>query len=329
MLMPTISDANLDSRPWPRQVHLREVGLRDGLQILTQVMATKHKCEWIDLAYEAGVREMEVGSFVPAHLMPQLADTAQLVAHGLTKPGMQVSVLVPNEKGAIRALECGAHALLVPLSASHAHSLANLRKTPDQVLDVIARIVELRNESGKTCRMEVGLSTAFGCTIQGEVSAQEVARLSAALVAIGVDRIGLADTVGYANPRQVEALFLQIKAIAGDLLDCGHFHDTRGLGVANVMAALRAGQTRFDACLGGLGGCPHAPGASGNVVLEDLVFLFESMGITSGIDLERLLELRKLISGWLDGVPLFGSIAKAGRPRAHSSSSQSLQASVL
>jgi hydroxymethylglutaryl-CoA lyase len=313
MRLPTIPEAHA----WPQQVHLREVGLRDGLQILPQVMATRHKCEWIDLAYEAGVREMEVGSFVPAHLMPQLADTAELVAHGLTKPGMQVSVLVPNEKGALRALESGAHALIVPLSASHAHSLANLRKAPDQVLEVIARIVELRNEGQHRCRIEVGLSTAFGCTIHGDVSAQEVVRLGAALVAIGVDRIGLADTVGYANPRQVEALFMQLGSMAGKRLDCGHFHDTRGLGVANVMAALRTGQTRFDACLGGLGGCPHAPGASGNVALEDLVFLFESMGIATGIDLDRLLVLRKRLSDWLPGVPLFGSIAKAGQPRAH------------
>jgi hydroxymethylglutaryl-CoA lyase len=205
--------------------------------------------------------------------------------------------------------------MALPLSVSHTHSLANLRKTPDAVVDEIAAIVERKRERGSDIRLEVVLSTAFGCTLQGQVAMDEVLRQAQAVLALGVDRIGLADTVGYADPRQVSELFTRVRAIAGDRLACGHFHDTRGLGMANVMAALQAGETRFDTCLGGIGGCPHAPGASGNVATEDLVYLFRSMGIATGIDLERLLALRSTLAQWLEGEALHGSIARAGVPK--------------
>jgi hydroxymethylglutaryl-CoA lyase len=296
-------------------VTVREVGLRDGLQILPRVLPTAHKLAWIRAAHAAGLREVEVGSFVPAKLLPQLADTAELVAYAKTLPGLRPSVLVPNLKGAGRAIESGAHAMLLPLSASHAHSLANLRKTPDDVVEEIRRIVELRDAKGSDCLVEVGLSTAFGCTIQGRVEPTEVLRLLRAALDAGIDRIGLADTVGYADPLQVKALFEQCLEVAGDRLACGHFHDTRGLGLANVFAAWQAGIRRFDACTGGIGGCPHAPGASGNVATEDVAYLFASMGVPTGLDFNALIALRSQVAQWLEGEPLHGAIWRAGLPK--------------
>ena len=300
---------------WPMHATVREVGLRDGLQSIARTLPTAQKLQWIQGAYEAGIREIEVGSFVPPKRLPQLADTAELVAFAKTLPGLVVSVLVPNLKGAERAMDSGADWMLLPLSASHAHSLANLRKTPDEVLAEIAAMVEARRVRGSSIRIEVGMSTAFGCTIQGRVEVDEVLRLLQAVLDLGVDRVGLADTVGYADPRQVGELFARARELAGDKLACGHFHDTRGLGMANVMAALQAGETRFDACLAGIGGCPHAPGASGNVATEDLAYLFASMGIKTGIDFDKLMALRAQVAQWLAGECLHGSIAQAGLPK--------------
>lgn len=299
----------------PRHAIIREVGLRDGLQSIARVMPTAHKLEWIRDAYDAGQREIEVGSFVPARLLPQLADTAELLAFAKTLPGLTASVLVPNLKGAERAMACEADLMLLPLSASHAHSLANLRKTPDEVVAEIGRIVEARNAAGSRTRIEVGMSTAFGCTLQGRVAPAEVLRLLTAVLDAGVDRVGLADTVGYADPAMVRDLFEQALPIAGDKLNCGHFHDTRSLGLANVYAALQMGVTRFDACLAGIGGCPHAPGASGNVATEDLAYMLRSMGIETGQDIDQLLALRKKVAHWLDGETLHGTIWQAGLPK--------------
>jgi hydroxymethylglutaryl-CoA lyase len=205
--------------------------------------------------------------------------------------------------------------MLLPLSASRAHSLANLRRTPDDVVAEIGRIRALRDASGSRCVLEVGLSTAFGCTIQGRVDEDEVARLVQAVLDAGADRIGLADTVGYADPQQVARLFERCFRIAGDRLGCGHFHDTRGLGLANVFAAWQAGVRRFDACVGGIGGCPHAPGASGNVATEDVAYLFASMGVPTGLDFDALIALRGRIAGWLEGEPLHGHVWRAGLPK--------------
>jgi hydroxymethylglutaryl-CoA lyase len=296
-------------------VTVREVGLRDGLQSIARTLPSAQKMQWIQGAYNAGIREIEVGSFVPPKLLPQLADTAELVAFAKTLPGLCVSVLVPNLKGAERAMDSGADWMLLPLSASHAHSLANLRKAPDDVVTEIAAMVEARRARGSGIRIEVGMSTSLGCTIQGRVGVEEVLRLIKAVVALGVDRVGLADTVGYADPRQVGELFTKAREVAGDKLGCGHFHDTRGLGMANVMAALQAGETRFDACLAGIGGCPHAPGASGNVATEDLAYLMASMGIDTGIDFDKLMALRAQVAQWLAGECMQGSIARAGLPK--------------
>ena len=298
---------------FPARVALREVGLRDGLQSIATPLGTDRKIEWLHAAHAAGIREIEVGSFVPAKLLPQLADTAEVLAAAQALPGLAASV--PNLRGAEGAFECGADLLVLPLSASRAHSLANLRRTPDEVVAEMGRIRALRDSSGAKTVLEGGVGTAFGCTIQGRVEPAEVLRLMQALLDAGADRVSLADTVGYADPRAVRELFEQALAIAGDRLCCGHFHDTRGLALANVYACLELGIARFDASLAGIGGCPHAPGASGNVASEDLAFMLASMGLTTGVDLPGLLALREKVAAWLQGETLHGTLWRAGLPR--------------
>ena len=295
---------------------IREVGLRDGLQSIQTVLSTERKKEWIRDAYAAGQREIEVGSFVPARLLPQLADTAELVAYARTLPGLFVSVLVPNMRGAESALASGADLMLVPLSASHAHSLANLRKTPDEVVAEVARMRAARDAAGSTMLIEGGIGTAFGCTLQGRVEPAEVLRCMQALLDAGADRVSMADTVGHGGPGQVQSLFEQARRIAGERFWCGHFHDTRGLALANVHAALQTGVTRFDATLAGIGGCPHAPGASGNASTEDLAFMLDTMDIDTGLDIEALLRLRAKVAAWLEGESLHGALWRAGLPRS-------------
>ena len=295
---------------------IREVGLRDGLQSIQTVLSTERKKEWIRDAYAAGQREIEVGSFVPARLLPQLADTGELVAYARTLPGLFVSVLVPNLRGAESALASGADLMLVPLSASHAHSLANLRKTPDEVVAEVARMRAARDAAGSKMLIEGGIGTAFGCTLQGRVEPAEVLRCMQALLDAGADRVSMADTVGHGGPGQVQSLFEQARRIAGERFWCGHFHDTRGLALANVHAALQTGVTRFDATLAGIGGCPHAPGASGNASTEDLAFMLDTMDIDTGLDIEALLRLRAKVAAWLDGESLHGALWRAGLPRS-------------
>ncbi len=299
----------------PNTAVIREVGLRDGLQSIPTVLSTDQKCQWIAAAFAAGQREIEVGSFVPPKLMPQLADTAEVLAHANTFPGLKASVLVPNLKGAERALLGNAHLMILPLSASHAHSLANLRKTPDDAVKELSLIRAARDASGKRTLIEGGVGTAFGCTLQGEVRPDEVIRLLQALLDAGADRVSLADTVGYANPVAVSRLVERALKVAGDRFCCGHFHDTRGLALANVVAALELGVARFDASLAGIGGCPHAPGASGNAATEDLTFMLESMGVRTGISIDQLLALRAQVSGWLVGEPTHGTLWRAGLPK--------------
>ncbi len=299
----------------PRTAVIREVGLRDGLQSIATILPTEHKRAWIRAAHAAGQREIEVGSFVPARLLPQLADTAELLAFAKTLPGLFASVLVPNLRGAESAIAGGADLMIVPLSASHAHSLANLRKTPDDVVAEVARIRAARDAAGSRTLIEGGVGTAFGCTLQGHVAKSEVLRLMQALLDAGADRVSLADTVGYADPAMVSDLFEDAVRLAGDRFWCGHFHDTRGLGLANVAAALEVGVARFDACLAGIGGCPHAPGASGNVSTEDLAYMLGSMGIATGIDIAALLALRGQVAQWLAGETLHGTLWRAGLPK--------------
>ncbi len=299
----------------PPHAVIREVGLRDGLQSISKVVPTEHKRAWIRAAHGAGQREIEVGSFVPAKLLPQLADTGELLAFAKTLPGLFASVLVPNLRGAEAALAGDADLLIVPLSASHAHSLANLRKAPDDVVAEVGRIRAARDASGRKTLIEGGVGTAFGCTLQGHVAPGEVLRLMQALLDAGADRVSLADTVGYADPASVSRLFEQALKLAGDRFWCGHFHDTRGLALANALAALQLGVGRFDASLAGIGGCPHAPGASGNASTEDLAFMLQAMGVDTGLDLPALLALRERVAGWIAGEPTHGTLWRAGLPK--------------
>jgi hydroxymethylglutaryl-CoA lyase len=320
--------ASCSSGHWPKKVTVREVGLRDGLQSIARTLPTANKLDWILAAHAAGQREIEVGSFVPARLLPQLADTRELVRFAKSLPGLFASVLVPNLKGAEHAVEAGADLMIIPLSASHAHSLANLRKTPDEVVAEVARIRSMRDAAGSNIIIEAGIGTAFGCTLQGPVEPAEVLRLMQALLDAGADRISLADTVGYANPATVDSLFSQALKISEHRLRVAHFHDTRGLGLANVVAVLKLGITAFDACLAGIGGCPHAPGASGNVSTEDLVFMLEDMGIATDIDVNHLLALRKQLACWLDGETLHGTLWRAGLPKTFKPASAPLPLSI-
>jgi len=296
-------------------VLISEVGPRDGLQSVKAVMPTGHKCRWIAALHAAGLREIEVASFVPAKLLPQMADAAEVVAHAARLPGLTVMALVPNLRGAQAALAAGVHKLTIPVSASAAHSLANVRRTREQMIAEVADIVALRNEMAPAVPIEAGISTAFGCTIQGEVPEDDVVWLAEQLVAAGVQECGLSDTTGMANPAQVRRLFNRVREAIGDKTGAAHMHNTRGLGLANCLAAYDVGVRTFDASLGGLGGCPYAPGASGNVVTEDLAFMFEAMGIRTGVDLEKLIAARASLREGLPGEPLYGMTPEAGLPK--------------
>jgi hydroxymethylglutaryl-CoA lyase len=296
------------------QVLISEVGPRDGLQSAKATMATAHKCAWITALHASGLREIEVGSFVPAALLPQLADTAEVVRHARTLPGLTVLALVPNQRGAEAALQAGVHKLTVPVSASEAHSMANVRRTRAQMVEALRAIDALRRERAPQVGLEVGVSTAFGCTLQGVVPEDDVIALAEQLAAAGADEIGLSDTTGMANPAQVKRLFTRLRSALGERAGAAHLHNTRGLGLANCLAAYEAGVRAFDASQGGLGGCPYAPGASGNVVTEDLVFMFEAMGVSTGVDLPRLIAAREALRAGLPGEPIHGMTPEAGLP---------------
>ncbi len=299
-------------------VLVHEVGPRDGLQSVAATMPTAGKLEWIRAEAEAGVPQIQVGSFVPPKLLPQMADAAAVVAGAKEIPGLTVSALVPNLRGAEGAMAAGADQLGFVLSVSEAHNQANVRRGVQDSLDDFARIVAYRDGSDAHRHMVLsgGMATAFGCTIAGRVEPAAVMRVAEALVERGADRLSVADTVGYANPGQVKALFTELYRTVGREVAIGaHFHDTRGLGLANVFAALEAGVREFDACLGGLGGCPYAPGATGNIVTEDLVFMLESMGLRTGVDLDRLLQARAVMERHLAGEATHGAYAKAGPPK--------------
>ena len=296
-------------------VLISEVGPRDGLQSVNACMPTADKLRWISALHAAGLREIEVGSFVPARLLPQLADTAEVVAHALTLPGLTVLALVPNLRGAEAALAAGVHKITVPVSASPAHSMANVRKSPQAMVEEVRLIDALRRRVAPQVGLEAAISTAFGCTLQGAVPEDEVIRLAVQCAAAGADDVGLSDTTGHANPAQVRRLFMRLRDEISHQAGAAHMHNTRGLGLANCLAAYEAGVRTFDASLGGLGGCPYAPGASGNVVTEDLVFMFEAMGITTGIDLARLIAARAPLQAGLPGEPLYGMTPEAGLPQ--------------
>jgi hydroxymethylglutaryl-CoA lyase len=296
-------------------VLISEVGPRDGLQSVKVTMPTADKFAWINGLYNAGLREVEVCSFVPAKLLPQMADAAQVVQHALTLPGLTVMALVPNLRGAEAALAAGVHKLTIPVSASEAHSLANVRKSRADMVEEVRNIIAMKNERAPHVKVEAGVSTAFGCTIQGQVTDEDVVWMAAELVKAGADEVGLSDTTGMANPEQVRRLFNKVRREIGHKTGAAHMHNTRGLGLANCLAAFDVGVTTFDSSQGGLGGCPYAPGASGNVVTEDLVFMFEAMGIRTGVNIEKLVSARACLQAGLPQEPLYGMTPEAGLPK--------------
>lgn len=304
----------MSNYPTP-EVLISEVGPRDGLQSVKGIMPTVDKFRWIDALVAAGLREIEVCSFVPAKMLPQMADAAEVVRHALTHPGLTVMALVPNLRGAQAAIAAGAHKITLPVSASAAHSLANVRKTREEMVQEVRAIVDLRNAQAPHVKVEAGIATAFGCTIQGKVDEDDVVWMAEAVAEAGVDEAGLSDTTGMANPAQVRRLFTRVRAAIGDKTGAAHMHNTRGLGLANCLAAYDVGVKTFDSSLGGLGGCPFAPGASGNVVTEDLVFMFEAMGVRTGINLEKLLAAREPLKAGLPGEPIYGMTPDAGLPK--------------
>lgn len=300
-----------------RDVIVQEVGPRDGLQATDIVMPTAGKLKWIEALAAAGLPQIQVGSFVPPKLMPQLADTGELVKAARETGGFSISVLVPNLRGAQNAIAAGADQINFVMSVSEPHNLNNVRKTREQSLDEFAAIVAARNDTpgAENIRVSGGLATCFGCTIQGPVPEADVYHYAQRLKDLGADKIGLADTVGYGNPAAVKRVFAQVSTIAGDTPVGAHFHDTRGMGLANCFAAFEAGASTLDGAQGGLGGCPYAPGATGNVVTEDLVFMLESMGLRTGINLDALLEARAIMVAHLGDEPTHGTYVKAGPPK--------------
>jgi len=299
-------------------IEISEVGPRDGLQSIKRVMPLAAKKAWITAEAACGVPEIEVGSFVPAKLLPQLADTAELVAHARSIEGLKIAVLVPNLRGAQDAIRAGVHKITIPVSASETHSLANVKRTHTQMLAAVRDIANLIKSLPADERpfFEGGISTAFGCTLEGTVPQAKILELASALMDAGCDEVGLSDTTGYATPNHVISLVKAVKAEVGEQNLTGlHLHNTRGLGLTNVYAALDHGITTIDASLGGIGGCPFAPGASGNIVTEDLVFMLDTLGYETGIDLEALLKVRDIVTNALPGEPMYGFIPDAGLPK--------------
>lgn len=293
-----------------------EVGPRDGLQSISSILPTHVKNAWIRAQADAGFREIEVGSFVPPRVLPQMADTADVVRAAISIPDLSVAVLVPNLKGAEDAIRAGADKISIPFSVSETHSLKNVKRSHEQMFDEVRRIAEVIAGLDDKPHFEAGLSTAFGCTLEGPVSESLVVRSAERLMECGVAEVGLSDTTGYANPAQVKRLVRKVQSAVGKENITGvHLHNTRGLGLANALAAIEEGITTIDSSLGGIGGCPFAPGASGNIVTEDLVFMLQAMGFQTGIDIDKLLAVRNILSEALPDEPLYGFLPDAGVPK--------------
>lgn len=293
-----------------KRVYIQDVATRDGFQIESTFVPTEDKIALIDQLSNTGLAKIEVTSFTSPKAIPNLRD-AEDVMKGITRvPGVEYTVLVPNVKGCERALGCGVDEINLVMSASDTHGLANLRMTPEASLEQFKSIIEVTKGTGVF--INASLSTTFGCPFEGDVPEARVYELIQKLLDIGVQGVTLCDTTGMADPAQVERLCRATRARWSDVTFTAHFHNTRGMGLANALAALNAGIDRFDASLGGLGGCPYAPGASGNICTEDLVHMFQRMGLNTGVDLDALLmaaaRLPELIA---HDVP--GAILKAGK----------------
>ena len=297
-------------------VVVREVGLRDGLQIHPVFMPTERKLAWIAAEAQAGVHEIEVTSYVPAKVVPQFVDAEAVSVGALKVPGLTVAALIPNYRGAERGLELGVHKLNFVMSASKTHNLKNVRREREESVADFHRIVELvrSQPADKRPLIVAGLATAFGCSYEGRVAVSDVVKYACLLAEAGADELVIPDTVGYADPQLVRTVFKALKAELCDKVIAAHFHDTRGTGLANVAAALECGIRHFDASLAGIGGCPFAPGATGNIVMEDLCFMLDSMGLRTGVNLEQLVAIRQIIRDTLPDIEMHGTLARAGLP---------------
>ena len=309
--MTSVKDIYPQSR-----VTLREVGLRDGLQLVKTFPSTSAKQRWIRDEYGAGVRHFEVGSFLPAKTFPQFADVREIVQTVAALPGAHGIALALNERGVNEALASGVGEIASVVSATEEHSQANANRSREAAIANVKRLCDLRDASSHKPVVHAAISMALGCSISGAVDPKEVLRLVEKCLEAGVDAVGIADTVGYAGPKQVSDLTKAAVGLAGKTPICVHLHDTRGMGIANASAALDEGARILDGSLGGLGGCPFAPGATGNVVFEDLVFLCESKGFVTDIDIDRLIAVRAILRESMPNEPLYGGLARAGLPCA-------------
>lgn len=296
------------------RVTLREVGLRDGLQLVKKHPSGEAKRAWLAAEARAGVGHFEVGSFLPPARFPQFADIGEMIA-AAEAAGVHSAALTLNERGAENAVETAVREMVCVVSATEGHSQANARRSRDAAVGLVGRVAALRDAEAPDKLVNVGIAMAFGCSISGDVKPAEVLGIAEACLDAGADIVGLADTVGYAGPRAVGALCAELAKLCGGRPFIIHLHDTRGMGVANAAAALDNGARVVDASLGGLGGCPFAPGATGNVVFEDIVYLAESMGFPTGVDLEALSEARSIAEAAMPEEAFHGALHRAGPPK--------------
>jgi hydroxymethylglutaryl-CoA lyase len=293
----------------PQRVTICEVGTRDGFQIEPDFIPTEHKVEVVNLLSEAGVPRIEVTSFVHPKAVPQLRDAEAVMAAIRRRPGTRYAALVPNDKGAARAVDAGVDAIHTVVSASESHNLANVNMTIAESIAKLRAVAQIASRAGVP--VQCGVSTSFGCPFEGDVPLDRLEDIVARLVDLGARGIGLADTTGMANPRQVAAVLERLQPRFPGVEWTLHTHDTRAMAIPNILAALECGVTNLDASTGGLGGCPFAPGASGNVCTEDLVHCLHAMGVATGIDLDRLVAVSRRVEQII-GRPLPGQIIKAG-----------------
>ncbi|PDM40815.1 MULTISPECIES: hydroxymethylglutaryl-CoA lyase [Bacillaceae] len=273
---------------WPKQVTIKEVGPRDGLQNEKTAISTEDKIAWINQLSKTGLTYIEITSFVHPKWIPQLSDALEVATRIERAPGVTYAALVPNQKGLEKALTAQVDEVAVFMSASETHNRKNINKSIEETFPVLEEVVRAAKQEGKTVRGYV--STVFGCPYEGNVSVEQVIRVSERLFDMGIDELSLGDTIGVATPKQVQELLeIVLKRFPKEKLAM-HFHDTRGTALANILISLEMGITTFDSSLGGLGGCPYAPGASGNVATDDLVYMLHGMDIATGIDVGRLTE---------------------------------------
>jgi len=294
----------------PARVTVCEVGSRDGFQIEPDFIPTELKVEVVDLLSYAGVPRIEVTSFVHPKVVPQLRDAETVMAKIRRRPGTRYAALVPNDKGAVRAVDAGVDVIHTVLSASESHNLANVNMTIAESLEKLRAVMQVAGRAGVP--VGCGISTSFGCPFEGEVPVEQLERVVGALVDMGAHAIGIADTTGMANPRQVARVFERLVPRFPGVEWTLHTHDTRAMAIPNILAAMEYGVTNIDSSIGGLGGCPFAPGASGNVCSEDLVHCLHAMGVETGIDLDRLLAVSRRVQE-IVGRALPGQIVKAGK----------------